>query len=79
MVRLAAQMKSMEKLEVLRTAGIDPKQAEAIVKTQEDSAYVSKDYLDARLRELETNLLNRLILAMLVITGVALGLAKFLL
>lgn len=65
-------MRSMEKLDVLRTAGADPKLAEAIVKTQEESEYVTREYLDGRLNEL----LLKLVLAMVGVAGLSLGIAK---
>jgi hypothetical protein len=77
-------MKSMEKLDILREAGVESKQAEAIIRTQEASEYVTKDYLDARLGVTESQfdarisrLLNditwRLIgLAIIVITAIGL-------
>jgi hypothetical protein len=71
-------MKSMEKLDILRTAGADPKLAEAIVKIQEESAYITKDYLDARLSELESGLLVKLVLAMVAVAGLSLAIARVL-
>jgi hypothetical protein len=68
-------MRSMEKLDVLRQAGADPKLAEAIVRTQEESDYVTKDYLDARLRELEV----RLMIVMFGSLGIILGSIYFVL
>jgi hypothetical protein len=65
-------MKSMEKLDVLRAAGADPTLAEAIVKTQEESDYVTKEYLDGKLNDL----LLKLVLAMLAVAGIALGIAR---
>lgn len=65
-------MKSMEKLDILRTAGADPKLAEAIVKTQEESEYVTREYLDGKLNEL----LLKLVLAMVGVAGLSLGIAK---
>jgi hypothetical protein len=49
-------MKSMEKLEVLREAGMDPKVAEAVVRIQEESSYITKDYLDAKLNEMSSEI-----------------------
>jgi hypothetical protein len=69
----------MEKLDLLREAGASPKLAEAIVRTQEESEYLTKDYfdarLDARLREVE----NRLLLAVLGSLGLILGSIYFVL
>lgn len=72
-------MKSMEKLDLLRRAAAsgDPEQlAEAIVRTQEASDYVTKDFfearLDARVNQLLTDITWRLIgLGVVVLAGVA--------
>jgi hypothetical protein len=56
-------MKSMDKLDLLRTAAAsgDPEQlAEAIVRTQEASDYVSREYLDARLGQLSAEIRDEL-------------------
>lgn len=66
-------MKSMEKLDILREAGVDAKQAEAIVRTQEAGEYVTRDYLDSRIAGLLNDITWRLIgLAIVVVTAVGL-------
>lgn len=68
-------MKSMEKLSVLRDSGhFTQEQAEAIVRTQEESEYVTKEYLDGKLDGLYVKLLA----SMIGVAGVALGVAKLL-